>query len=85
MGARGIMLIGLLVTCPLFAAENDAPAQAEPEQAPANDAPAETVQVATPPAPQSEDSDLTAPPSDEDFVPTVRITEDLPVAFPVDI
>ena len=24
-------------------------------------------------------------PSDEDFVPTVRITEDLPVAFPVDI
>jgi hypothetical protein len=36
-------------------------------------------------APKTDNGDLTAPPSDEDFVPSVRITEDLPVAFPVDI
>ncbi len=32
----------------------------------------------------TEDNGLT-PPEDENFVPSVRITEDLPVAFPVDI
>ncbi len=35
------------------------------------------------------DNGLTPPPSDdpesEDFVPSIRITEDLPVSFPVDI
>lgn len=34
--------------------------------------------------PEADDS-LTQGPSDEDFIPTERITEDLPVAFPVDI
>lgn len=66
---------------------------AEQETANATESSGEVRQAPEAPDPQTEspeegelagDDGLTRP-EDEDFVPSVRITEDLPVAFPVDI
>lgn len=84
------IVLGLLACLPLYAAEEEG--NARPGEVPAAQ-PAQTAQndentdepAADEPARETDDTGLTEPPSDEDFVPTVRITEDLPVAFPVDI
>jgi hypothetical protein len=76
-----ILATWLLASLPLLAAEDDSGegTAAEPEQ------PAAVTGTEAP----DPDSGLTPPPSEdpasEDFVPSIRITEDLPVAFPADI
>lgn len=81
------ILFGVLVSLPLVAAEDDPDADtgnAQTEQ-PVVSADDNTDTTADDSTQETDDTGLTVPSSDEDFVPSVRITEDLPVAFPVDI
>ncbi|MDT8399158.1 MAG: hypothetical protein RQ899_11135 [Pseudomonadales bacterium] len=70
-----------------FSAEPEVEPQeetSEPSVAPVSEPEASaTIPVTTPVTTQEEQEG--APPSDKDFVPSVQIVEDLPVAFPVDI
>lgn len=95
------LLLVLISTPLFAAEEEAAAGQAEQQQTPGADdttatadggtqdpggaANAAGVDSADARAPETDENGLTLPPSDEDFVPSVRITEDLPVAFPVDI
>ena len=84
-----LFLLAMLVCLPLYGAQDepgDENQAAEPaETTPGDDADTQVQQAQENTTTATTDDGLTIPPSDEDFVPTVRITEDLPVAFPVDI
>ena len=79
------LMLCTLASFPLYGAEDD------PDNAPATSTTVATNDntdddtAADDSAQETDNTGLTAPPSDDDFVPSVRITEDLPVAFPVDI
>ena len=87
---RLLFLLVMLIALPLRAAEPEAPAPAVEEEQEADEestdleaedaALAEEIRVA-------EEAARNAPPSDpnEPFVPSVQISEDLSVSFPVDI
>lgn len=83
-----IVAVWLLACLPLHAAEQDSPENEDQQTVPEtrDDAETETVQ----PLPdigliEEAREREQAGEGDEDFVPSIRITEDLPVAFPADI
>lgn len=82
----GLLLQAVLLATTLSAAENDTSAVAgntNTEQAAEEGEAQDTVQ----PMPDIGliEEERVAEEDDENFVPSIRITEDLPVAFPVDI
>ena len=76
----GLLFITCLLSFGLFAAESETELAEEPEST--------SDEFLTEPLDETEqvtDEENSEVASDENFVPTIRITEDLPVAFPVDI
>lgn len=89
MPRAALSCILMLLAMPLFGAEPEAAAPEAAEEAPTEDssAPADIDAAMAEEIREAEEAAATAPPADsnEPFVPSVQISEDLSVSFPVDI